>query len=86
LGLAESNGFIVLYPQVKKSILYPLNPQGCWDWWGYSEVIPLPLEWNFPTKKGVQMKAVYNMITDLKSGSFTTHAEFDFGGVKESSY
>jgi poly(3-hydroxybutyrate) depolymerase len=30
---AESNRIIVLYPQVNKS---PLNPQGCWDWWGYT--------------------------------------------------
>ncbi|NND44868.1 MAG: hypothetical protein HKN58_06060 [Xanthomonadales bacterium] len=30
---AESNSTIVLYPQVAAS---PLNPQGCWDWWGYT--------------------------------------------------
>lgn len=30
---AESNRIIVLYPQVEKS---PFNPQGCWDWWGYT--------------------------------------------------
>lgn len=30
---AESNQIIVLYPQVNKSLM---NPQGCWDWWGYS--------------------------------------------------
>lgn len=30
---AESNRIIVLYPQVDKSLM---NPQGCWDWWGYT--------------------------------------------------
>lgn len=30
---AESNDIIVLYPQVTKSLS---NPQGCWDWWGYT--------------------------------------------------
>lgn len=30
---AESNRIIVLYPQVNKSMM---NPQGCWDWWGYT--------------------------------------------------
>lgn len=30
---AESNRIIVLYPQVNKSMV---NPQGCWDWWGYT--------------------------------------------------
>lgn len=30
---AESNRIVVLYPQVNKSLM---NPQGCWDWWGYT--------------------------------------------------
>ena len=30
---AESNQIVVLYPQVDKSMM---NPQGCWDWWGYT--------------------------------------------------
>ncbi len=30
---AESNRIVVLYPQVDKSMM---NPQGCWDWWGYT--------------------------------------------------
>lgn len=33
---AEHNDIVVLYPQVRPSRLRPLNPQGCWDWWGYS--------------------------------------------------
>ena len=32
---ADNNQLLVLYPQVNKSWL-PLNPEGCWDWWGYT--------------------------------------------------
>lgn len=30
---AAANGIVVLYPQVESSAV---NPQGCWDWWGYT--------------------------------------------------
>ena len=33
---AESNNLLVLYPQVAGSKIAPLNPLGCWDWWGYT--------------------------------------------------
>jgi len=32
---AESNNIIVLYPQTTSSFFSPMNPKGCWDWWGY---------------------------------------------------
>lgn len=35
---AEANNIIVLYPQVAISDMLPLNPEGCWDFWGYSAV------------------------------------------------
>lgn len=35
--VAENNNIIILYPQAKKSTLYPSNPNGCWDWWGYTD-------------------------------------------------
>ena len=31
--LAEANGIVVLFPQAVPSAV-PLNPKGCWDWWG----------------------------------------------------
>ncbi len=34
---AESNRLLVLYPQVASSKIAPLNPLGCWDWWGYTD-------------------------------------------------
>ncbi len=36
--IAESNDFIIVYPQVSSSYILPLNPYGCFDWWGYSQV------------------------------------------------
>jgi len=30
---AAANRMVVVYPQVEKSLG---NPQGCWDWWGYT--------------------------------------------------
>lgn len=86
LGLAEANDFIILFPQVKVSNLIPLNPKGCWDWWGYSEAIPSPFSWTFPTKSGTQMKAVHNMIKDLKNGDFAIDDEFMLTDIKLNSY
>jgi hypothetical protein len=33
---AESNNIVMVYPQTTDSIIDPINPQGCWDWWGYN--------------------------------------------------
>jgi hypothetical protein len=58
--VAESNNLIVLYPQIKKSLV---NPKGCWDWWGYTTgPIEKPL---FSTKLGLQNAAVWKMVQDL---------------------
>lgn len=32
---ADAASMVVLYPQVSASLV-PLNPKGCWDWWGYT--------------------------------------------------
>jgi hypothetical protein len=32
-----------------------MNPNGCWDWWGYSGE-------DYATKKGAQMQAVKQLI------------------------
>ena len=55
---ADSNGVIVLYPQAVASQLLPFNPDGCWDWWGYSG-------FNFQVKSGVQLAAVKAMVDRL---------------------
>ena len=48
---AESNNIVVVYPQILSSFV---NPQGCWDFWGYSGS-------NFAFKTGRQMQIVYNI-------------------------
>lgn len=55
---ADVNNIVVLYPQVKKSMFMPLNPQGCWDWWGYTDE-------NYANKKGPQIQAIFNAMQTL---------------------
>lgn len=55
---AAANDIIVLYPQAKKITREQKNPNGCFDWWGYTDS-------HYATQKGVQMKAVYAMAQDL---------------------
>jgi poly(3-hydroxybutyrate) depolymerase len=52
---AETNNIIVLYPQAKHA---SANPEGCWDWWGYSGP-------DYVTKTGPQMAAVRAMLDRL---------------------
>lgn len=55
---ADSNRLIVLYPQVVTSAVFPSNPEGCWDWWGYSGL-------NFQVRGGVQLTAIKSMVDQL---------------------
>ncbi len=36
LPWAEANSIVLAFPQVEKSMVAPMNPHGCWDWWGYT--------------------------------------------------
>jgi poly(3-hydroxybutyrate) depolymerase len=55
---AQNNNIVILYPQVEKSMFMPLNPQGCWDWWGYTDE-------NYANKKGPQIHALYDVMQAL---------------------
>ena len=57
LGVAEANRVVVLFPQIEPSF-QPLNPNGCWDWWGYEGQA-------YATQAGPQVRAVRSMIADL---------------------
>jgi poly(3-hydroxybutyrate) depolymerase len=68
-GWAESNRFIVLYPQTITrhgpgfrpwKFSFVVNPMGCWDWWGYDSE-------NYYRKDGPQMRAVMKMIQRISS-------------------
>lgn len=54
---ADSNQLIVLYPQVNKSQT-PSNPNGCWDWWGYTGSA-------YAKRSAPQMKAIMAMVKQL---------------------
>ncbi|MCJ7590297.1 MAG: PHB depolymerase family esterase [Woeseiaceae bacterium] len=48
---ADSNNLLVLYPQVESSKVAPMNPYGCWDWWGYTGE-------GYATKEGPQIQVI----------------------------
>ena len=52
---AQANNIIVLFPQAAPSTL---NPQTCWDWWGYTGL-------SYYTRNAPQIKAVDAMIGAL---------------------
>lgn len=52
---ADTNALIVLYPQAHDT---PLNPNACWDWWGYDDP-------GYATRSGRQMAAVRAMLARL---------------------
>lgn len=53
---ADTNRTIVLYPQ---AIASGVNPNGCWDWWGYLGLT------NYPIKGGLQLETIMNMVRRL---------------------
>ena len=61
---AKANNIVVLYPQVRawngNLNNPPINPRGCWDWWGQDYTHE-----NYHTKHGIQIKAVARMINVL---------------------
>jgi poly(3-hydroxybutyrate) depolymerase len=56
---ADSNDLIILYPQAHETAV---NPNGCWDWWGYDDP-------DYATRSGRQMAAVWAMLTRLAGGT-----------------
>ncbi|OBV39488.1 extracellular catalytic domain type 2 short-chain-length polyhydroxyalkanoate depolymerase [Janthinobacterium psychrotolerans] len=61
--VADANKIVVLYPQVEPSPVYPYNPKGCWDFWGYTSINPLAPD--FYRKSGTQIEAVKAMLDRL---------------------
>lgn len=58
LPWAEANDIVMAFPQVKKSLVAPLNPHGCWDWWGYTGA-------EYATRDGQQMKTIIGWLDGL---------------------
>jgi hypothetical protein len=64
---ADTNRLIILYPQAVTSQVIPSNPEGCWDWWGYTGP-------TFQVRSGVQLSAIKAMVDRL-----TTQGEPHWG-------
>lgn len=58
---ADTNNMIVLYPQTVATTVTPLNPNGCWDWWGYQGG-------DYAVKSSYQITAIKGMIDKIASG------------------
>jgi poly(3-hydroxybutyrate) depolymerase len=54
---ADAYGVVVLYPQTRATMA-PLNPKGCWDWWGFSGQ-------TYDTRDGAQLRQVAAMAAAL---------------------
>lgn len=57
---AGANRIVMLYPQVRKSLFWPFNPKGCWDWWGYSGV-------SYTGRNGAQLASIRSMLAAIGS-------------------
>jgi poly(3-hydroxybutyrate) depolymerase len=52
---ADTNRLVILFPQVAGSIV---NPHGCWDWWGYTDI-------DYLGKDAPQIEAIWGMAQRL---------------------
>jgi poly(3-hydroxybutyrate) depolymerase len=53
--IADSNRLVILFPQVSASAH---NPEGCWDWWGYTGL-------DYLGKEASQISAIWRMVEHL---------------------
>lgn len=71
--VADNNQLIILYPQVKQSNVNPTNPNGCWDFWGYTSNNEPPF--NYAHRDAPQMQAIKKMIDRLTSAPATAQSQ-----------
>ena len=56
---ADTNNLVVVYPDtIASSAPGPTNPNGCYDWWGYSNQV----DPNYALKSGAQMSVLYRLV------------------------
>ena len=53
--IADTNRLVILFPQVSASAY---NPEGCWDWWGYTGL-------DYLGKDAAQVSAIWAMVEHL---------------------
>jgi len=62
--IADSNDIIVLYPQAQGTDdALTQNPDGCWDWWGYTSADPQRPD--YYSKRAIQIQAIHAMLRRL---------------------
>lgn len=65
--MAEANDLILLFPQVGGEDSPEIqNPDGCWDWWGYTASDPHAPD--YYSRNAVQIRAI-NAMLDRLSGT-----------------
>jgi hypothetical protein len=63
-AIADSNNIIVVYPQAEgRDGNGTQNPDGCWDWWGYSS--ESPDDPDYYSREAIQVKAIHRMLERL---------------------
>lgn len=62
---AEQNRIVVIYPQVESSTF---NPQGCWDWWGYTGA-------QYDQKSGKQIAVIDEILTAFSNEQLLDRVE-----------
>lgn len=62
--MADANNLVILYPQAQGADSHGTqNPDGCWDWWGYtSKGADSP---DYYSKQAIQIKAIHAMLQRL---------------------
>lgn len=60
---AEPNDIVVVYPQVESSMF---NPQGCWDWWGYTDE-------DYANRNGRQIQGINALIDAFARSDLIDH-------------
>ncbi len=62
--LADTNNIVVVYPQAQGSDGDGTqNPDGCWDWWGYTSLDPQRPD--YYSREAIQIKAIHGMLERL---------------------
>ena len=62
--IADSNDFIVLYPQAEGiDDGHTQNPDGCWDWWGYTSANANQPD--YYSREAIQIRAIHRMLARL---------------------
>lgn len=68
---ADANRLIVLFPQTQSRLDMiggTINPEGCWDWWGYATTGGERARMLYGTRKGPQVIAIRAMIDRVTAG------------------